>query len=174
MEIDQLFNLPAHPLLVHVPVVLVPLALLVTVVALWPRLRRPAALTAAGLAVVGGIGVVLATGSGESLQESVPGSERVEHHVEQGEAAEAPAIVFGVVAVAAAVVNEVVRRRSEPAEVPARARTGRAGWLAAGAVAVSVVAGAVATVTVVQAGHSGADAVWHGTQGGGEAHQAAE
>ncbi len=71
------------------------------------------------------------------------------------------------------------RRPGSAADEPAPARTGPtptgttpgAGgrWLAAGALAVSVVAGAVATTTVVQAGHSGADAVWHDTSGGGTA-----
>jgi uncharacterized membrane protein len=69
MELDQLFDLPAHPLLVHVPVVLVPLALFVSLVALVPRARRIAAPAAAALALVGGIGVVLATGSGENLED---------------------------------------------------------------------------------------------------------
>jgi hypothetical protein len=217
MELNSLFGLPAHPLLVHVPVVLVPLAVLVTIVALWPRVRRVAALAAAVLALAGGIGVVLATGSGEQLEEQVQGTDRVEEHAEQGEAAEAPALIFGGVAVAAAALNEVVRRRGrssvdepsrapagapprEPARALAGARTGATGgtptwessgaparqpvggpnrstsrapagtrprtvgrWLAAGALAVSMVAGAVATTAVVRAGHSGADAVWHDT-----------
>lgn len=166
MELDKLFDLPAHPLLVHIPVVLVPLALLITLVAFVPRARRVAAPAAAALALMGGIGVVLATGSGEAFEEQVDETHLVEKHAEQGEAAEFPALAFGVVAVAAAVTTEVVRRRS-----------GSIGWLAAGALAVAAVAGGVATTTVIQAGHSGADAVWHdpntaGTEepeGGGEA-----
>jgi uncharacterized membrane protein len=174
MELDKLFDLPAHPLLVHIPVVLVPLALIVTLVAFVPRTRRFAAPAAAALALAGGIGVVLATGSGEALEERVDESQRVEEHAEQGQAAEGPAIAFGVVAAAAAATTEVVRRRSGSADAR-RARSG--GRLAAGALAVAAVAGGVATTAVVQAGHSGADAVWHdpntagteGQEGGGEA-----
>jgi uncharacterized membrane protein len=155
---DELFNLPAHPLLVHIPVVIVPLALLVTVVALVPRARRVAAPTAAALALVGGIGVVLSTGSGEDFEEHVDESHRVEEHAEQGQAAEFPAIAFGVVAVAAAATTEVVRRRSRSAHAEST-RSGK--WIAAGAMAVAAIAGGVATTAVIQAGHSGAEAVWH-------------
>jgi hypothetical protein len=92
MEIDELFDLPAHPLLVHVPIVLVPLALLAALVALVPLARRPAALAAAALAVVGGVGAFLATGAGEKLEDRVRETELVEEHAESGEAVEVPAI----------------------------------------------------------------------------------
>ena len=124
MEINELFDLPAHPLLVHIPVVLVPAALLAALVALWPRVRRPAALTAAALAVVGGIGVFLATGSGEELEHRVRETDQVEEHTEQGEEAELPAIAFGIVALAAAATVEIVRRRTDP---PAGVATGNPG-----------------------------------------------
>jgi hypothetical protein len=223
MEIKTLFGLPAHPLLVHVPVVVVPLALLVAIAALWPRVRRPAALVAAALAVVGGIGVALAAQSGEQLQEQVPGSDRVQDHAEQGDAARTPALVFAVVAAVAAGANEALRRRGrstaqrtsrtpdtwprgdaargregawaprhhtagapagtttlvreeaprapagDTAPAPATSRAG-ARWLAAAVLAASEVAGAVATTAVVRAGHSGATAVWHDTNGGSSRH----
>jgi hypothetical protein len=72
MEIDQILGLPAHPLLVHIPVVLVPLAtvgaVLVAVKASW---RRSLAVVVAVLAVGGAVGVLLATQSGEALEERV-------------------------------------------------------------------------------------------------------
>lgn len=38
MELDQLFGLPAHPLLVHLPVVIIPMTLLLAVAAVaWRR-----------------------------------------------------------------------------------------------------------------------------------------
>jgi uncharacterized membrane protein len=64
MEINELFGLPAHPLLVHAAVVLLPLAALATiVVAVVPKTRRhyaPVALVLA-IAALGAVG--LAQGS---------------------------------------------------------------------------------------------------------------
>jgi hypothetical protein len=72
MEIDQILGLPAHPLLVHIPVVLVPLAtigaVLVAVKVSW---RRSLAVVVAVLAIGGAVGVFLATQSGEALEERV-------------------------------------------------------------------------------------------------------
>ena len=39
MEIETLFGLPAHPLIVHVPIVLVPLSAVGAVLMCWPFLR---------------------------------------------------------------------------------------------------------------------------------------
>ncbi|MFM7262993.1 MAG: hypothetical protein ACKO1X_04500, partial [Acidimicrobiales bacterium] len=59
---EQLFDLPAHPLLVHLPVVVGPV---VTIALVWWVLipRQPAALasTTAVLAVVSGLGLLLAS-----------------------------------------------------------------------------------------------------------------
>jgi predicted membrane protein DUF2231 len=112
IEIDELFGLPAHPLLVHVPVVLIPLALLAALLALWPAVRRPALVATAVLAVVGAVGAVLAVGAGDKLQDRVRETERVEEHAEQGERVELPAIAFGVAALGAAIALEVAHRSS--------------------------------------------------------------
>jgi hypothetical protein len=113
IEIDELFGLPAHPLLVHIPVVLIPTALVALLIALWPAARRPALIGAALMAVVGAAGAVLAVGAGEKLQDRVKETEQVEEHVEQGEDVELPAIAFAVVAVGAALAVEAAHRRSQ-------------------------------------------------------------
>lgn len=189
IEMDELFGLPAHPLLVHIPVVIIPLALLAAVLALWPRTRRHAALAAAALALVGAVGAVLAAGAGETLEDDVRETELVEEHVEQGDRVELPALAFGALAIAGAVTVEAARRSRRHTEgavtpttsptpsaddqprrggtttmattlqAPARAVRPAAG-LATALLALSVLAGAVATYTVVQAGHSGAESVW--------------
>ena len=65
-------GLPAHVLLVHAVVVLVPLsALLVLLVGVWPAARRRWAVPAAVLAVVAAVAVPLATESGEWLEHRV-------------------------------------------------------------------------------------------------------
>jgi len=149
MEIDKLFGLPAHPLLVHVPVVLIPLGLLVAIVALWPWARDVAAPVAAGLAVVGAVGAVLAIGAGQELDHDVRETDRVEEHTEKGEQVELPAIAFGLVALAAAGTVEATRRGR---------LTG--GMASAVVLAGAILAGAVATYTVTVAGHTGAEATW--------------
>ena len=66
-----MFGLPAHPLLVHVPIVLVPLATVLALLALWAPARRPALLAAAALSLLGAVGTYLAVGAGEHLEDRV-------------------------------------------------------------------------------------------------------
>ena len=182
---DPLFGLPAHPLPVHIPVVLIPTALMAAVLALWPRVRYAAAVTAAAFALAGAVGAYLAIEAGEKLQEEVRETELVEEHAEQGDTVELPAIAFALLALADAAAAETTRRRalrsagrppaaestvppaSEPAS-PTVATDGRvalrgsgaASWLPAIVLCASVLAGAVATYTLVEVGHSGAKATW--------------
>lgn len=151
MEIKSLFGLPAHPLVVHAAVVLLPLAALATVVtALVPRLRRHYAVLAlvAALAATGAVG--LAQGSGEALEERVDETELVEEHTEQGESVLPWALGVTLVAGGVVAADQVQRRR--PGTSPA-------GITAVLAVA-AVIACAGATWTVVDVGHSGAKATW--------------
>jgi hypothetical protein len=68
LQIDRAFGLPAHPLLLHVPVVLGPLLAVVTVaLALKSDWRRRYGLAWGALAVVTLLGTVLTTGAGEAL-----------------------------------------------------------------------------------------------------------
>jgi hypothetical protein len=72
MEIGRLFGLPAHHLIVHAVVVLVPLcAFGVAVSSLWPAARWRLAWVLLGLTVVSVALVPFATGSGEVLKEMV-------------------------------------------------------------------------------------------------------
>jgi hypothetical protein len=79
MELSELFGLPAHPLIVHAAVVLLPLAAVATLVlAIIPRARRIYAPIVLGLAVVAALFVNLAEGSGESLEDRVTETQLVE------------------------------------------------------------------------------------------------
>lgn len=151
MEVEELFGLPAHPLVVHAAVVLLPLAAVATLTcAAVPRLRRHYALVALGLAIAAVVAVGLAQGSGEELEERVEETELLEAHTEQGERVLPWAIG---VAVAAAVITAVpVLMRRRPDTSP--------GAVTAVAVALSLIAGVGATWTVVDVGHSGAKATW--------------
>lgn len=67
---EELFGLPAHPLLVHFPVVAIPtLTVLGLIVALWPSFRERFGLAVWLLGVVTFIGTVLAASSGTALAE---------------------------------------------------------------------------------------------------------
>lgn len=151
MEIEELFGLPAHPLVVHAAVVLLPLAAFTTLVcAAVPRARRHYAPVALGLALVATLAVGLSQGSGEELEDQVDETELVEAHTEQGERVLPWAIAVTVAAAAVTAIPAVAKRR--PALL-ARAVT-------AAVVAVTLVAGAGATWTVAEVGHSGAKATW--------------
>lgn len=150
MEIDELFGLPAHPLVVHVAVVLLPLAALATLVcAAVPRARRHYAPVALALAVVATAAVGLAQGSGEELEERVDETALVEEHTEQGEGVLPWAIAVTVSAAAVAAAPLLARRRAWPGRVVTTV-----------VVAASLVAGTGATWTIVEVGHSGAAATW--------------
>jgi len=152
VEIENLFGLPAHPLIVHAAVVLLPLAALATlVVAALPRARRAYAPLALAAALAATAAVGLAQGSGEALEERVAETDLVEAHTHSAESVLPWAI--GVTVAAAAVTATVPLSR----RLGARAR---GGLLSAGLIVLSAVAGVGATWSVVNVGHSGAKAAW--------------
>ncbi|GAA2556489.1 DUF2231 domain-containing protein [Pseudonocardia hydrocarbonoxydans] len=138
-------GVPAHPLLVHAVVVLLPLAALGAVaVAARPSWARPYGPLVAALAPAGAGTAVLARIAGEQLEDAIeisPGFEAViDQHERFGTFTAIAAWPFALLAVAAYVL--------------ARRDRGRALWV------LTAVAGVVAVVATVLAGHSGAAAVW--------------
>ena len=152
MEIDSLFGLPAHPLLVHAAVVLLPLAAILTIVcAAVPKARRCFAPVALGLAIVAVIAVGVAQGSGEALEEHVKETTLVEQHTEQGESVLPWAIAVTVAAGAVVAIPLLMKRRPN--------LSGQT--VTAVVVVVSLIAGAGAMWKIVEVGHSGAKATWN-------------
>jgi len=154
MEIDSLFGLPAHPLIVHAAVVLLPLAAIgLIVVALVPRARRHFAPVIFGVALAATIAVGLAQQSGESLEGQVKRTELVEEHTEQGQTVLPWAIAVTVVSALVA------------AEPYLRDRLGKVSPKVVSGVLISasLIAGVGATWTVIEVGHSGATSVWDDT-----------
>jgi len=152
MEINTLFGLPAHPLIVHAAVVLLPIAAIgLIVVALVRRWRRHYAPVIFAVALAATIAVGLAQQSGESLEGEVQRTEQLEEHTEQGESVLPWAIAVTIISAAVA------------AEPFVRDRLGRVSprIVAAVLITTSVVAGMGATWTVIDVGHSGATSVWH-------------
>ncbi|WP_192029140.1 hypothetical protein [Candidatus Frankia nodulisporulans] len=82
----EVSGLPAHVLLVHVVVILVPLAaLLVVLAAVWPAARRRLGLVTPLVALVALVSVPLTTHAGEWLEARVSSDELVRRHTELGD-----------------------------------------------------------------------------------------
>ncbi|MFI5973315.1 DUF2231 domain-containing protein [Streptomyces sp. NPDC051452] len=152
-------GLPAHVLLVHVVVVLIPLtALALVAAALWPRAARRLGVLLPVLALVGLISVPLTTQAGEWLERHVADDAMVRRHTELGDGLLPWAL--GLFALALVVWWA---GRQGPAE-PGR-QGGGARWSAlpvrivVGVLSLAVAVGAV--VDVYRIGDSGAKAAWH-------------
>lgn len=140
---DMIFGLPFHPLLVHLPVVLLPLgALAVMLLTAVPKLRRPLAMPTLGLLLVGAIGAFLAKASGEPLAGRVG---MPETHASYG--SWLPWLALAMLLLGGAWLWSV--RRDETTD-------GRKTLVG---IAASLLGVAVIVMTVV-VGHSGATAAW--------------
>jgi hypothetical protein len=166
MEIGRLFGLPAHPLLVHAVVVLVPLcALGVAVSALWPAARWRLAWVVLGLTIVSVALVPFATGSGEVLEEMVKENGLVERHAELGDdyLPYAFGLLVGAVGVAGLQWIEGGPAGQGGFHAPRRHAPR---WLVIVVIVVALVSSSAATYQMVLVGHSGAAATWSGVGAG--------
>ncbi len=152
--LDTIFGLPAHVLIIHATVVVVPAAAVAVLLAgLWPRFRAwagwlPLVLAAAAVALT-----PLSTSSGEELEKRVGASAQIEEHSHLADGL--LPWVIGLLA-AALVVSAVTL-------LARRARTGSSSvptWLPIAAGVLAVVAAVGTAQQVVRIGHSGATAAW--------------
>ena len=156
LDINTLAGLPAHALLVHAAVVLVPLATIALAATGWKAAwRKTYSLPVAILAMAGAVFAFLAKQTGEPLQHSLrvageaAGQQvRFGDHPEQGDTAFFFAMVFGFVAVAFWAID----RYREKWDLPK--------WSPMAAYGVALIPAALALITMVVAGHSGATLVW--------------
>lgn len=152
---DTVLGLPVHALVVHVVVVLVPLAALGVVgLALVPAWRARFGWAVLALATAGLAAVPVATASGRRLQERLHAggvvAKQIDHHRSMGQLVLWPTLALWVLALALVLLD----RR------PARGR------LAVNVVAVvAVLAAGAAAAQVAIAGHLGTTAVWSCTIG---------
>ncbi|MFF9128492.1 DUF2231 domain-containing protein [Streptomyces sp. NPDC014889] len=149
-------GMPAHVLLVHVVVVLVPLtALALVTAALWPRAARRLGPLLPMLALVALVSVPLTTHAGEWLERHVDDNPLVHRHTELGDGLLPWALGLFVLA---AVVWWASRR------APADPRQDNTRWTAlpvriiVGLLSLGIAVGAV--VDVYRIGDSGAKAAW--------------
>lgn len=141
-------GLPAHVLLVHFVVVLVPLtALALTLCALWPAAAQRMGIVLPLLALVTLACVPLTTQAGEWLEEHVDGNALVRRHAELGDGL----LPWAGGLFLLAVVVWWATRRPRLSATPIR--------IAAAVLSLAVAAGAV--VDVYRIGDSGAKAAWH-------------
>ncbi|KRD19470.1 MULTISPECIES: DUF2231 domain-containing protein [unclassified Streptomyces] len=164
MSLTVVNGLPAHVLIVHFVIVLVPLSALAVVVgAIWPGAARRMGVVLPLLALVTLVSVPLATQAGEWLEGHVDGNALVRRHAELGDGLLPWAA--GLLVLATAIWWTA--RRSAAAE----AGSGEGGRLIAArsATAVRVVTvvlclgvAAGAMVDVYRIGDSGAKAAWQG------------
>ncbi|MER6468610.1 DUF2231 domain-containing protein [Streptomyces collinus] len=166
-------GLPAHVLLVHVVVVLIPLtALALVAAAVWPRAARRLGALLPALALVALASVPLTTQAGEWLERHVEDDALVRRHTELGDGLLPWALGLFVLA---AVVWWTARgtKRAVPGADSANSTdsAGSAGSAGAGRAAalpvrivvavLSVAVAAGAVVDVYRIGDSGAKAAWH-------------
>ncbi|GAB4584836.1 DUF2231 domain-containing protein [Nocardia sp. IFM 10818] len=145
-------GLPAHILLVHGLVVLVPLtAALVILCALWPAARSRLVWPTAMLAVVVVALTPITTEAGEWLEDRIGSTPAIAEHTELGNAM-LYFVVPLVIAAALVVVTHLRAERNRP--------LGRA--ILAAIAAFAVAAGAAATVHTYRVGDTGSRAVWTG------------
>jgi uncharacterized membrane protein len=147
-------GLPLHPLVVHLVVVVVPLAALAVLVsAVWPAARRRLGWITPVLGVSALVSVPIAERSGESLIETVEVSTQTATHAELAEGLLPWVTGLAVWSVAVWVWEPRTRRDTGTAGLPRR--------LVAAAVIVGALALSVgSTVQVVRIGGSGARSVW--------------
>ena len=171
MELESLFGLPAHPLLVHAAVVLVPLAAIGTVaIAVWGAARRRIGWIVVVLGFVAFASALLAQASGEPLEEQVDESELAEEHGELGDTMPWFALPIPIFATGVMVLDRK-RAKDDAAGIVHPAWMGPAVIVVSAAAVLSSVVG---TVRVAQVGHSGAKATWEDVGEGGEGGESGE
>ncbi len=160
----SVFGVPAHPLLVHLPVVLLPLAALgVLVMALRPSWHRRYRWAVLAVGTVGTVGAILAASAGESLEGQIEAKEGRaaaagwEDHAGMGDTARLFAIVLLTALALFVFVPWFLERRQHHHDA---ARSAGPRWVGPALAAVALVASAASVYTVIQAGHSGAKAAW--------------
>ena len=170
---EDVFGLPTHIVLLHIVVVLLPVAAVATiavVVSSWFRHRYGLVVLAATFVTT--LFVPLTSQAGESLADRLPDAPEIQLHAEVGQQLVIWAAVFGV-CLAAVVLLDVLRRaaaadltRAESwavARVPAEWRSSPPGWADTAFrvfQVLAIVASIGVLVMVVRAGHTGAQAVW--------------
>jgi uncharacterized membrane protein len=155
VAISKVFGLPAHPLFVHVPIVLIPLTAIGAIaIACSARARERLGWIVLGIGIVAGLSTQLAIDSGEALQDSVRRSAALRDHIASADSIRPLILLLFLVALGVVLLGRSQRK------VPAAGR--------AAIIAVTLLVAVVTNVRLFQIGHSGAKATWQQTQISGD------
>jgi uncharacterized membrane protein len=159
---SELFGLPAHPLLVHIPVVLIPVAAIgLIAIAVRPSWSRAGRWPVLVLSFVGMLGAIFAAGAGESLEEQIVAKEgrqglaNLADHAEAGDIARNLSIVLFAVTLLVVFVPWYLERRRAGNDTAVAPK-----WVRPVLIGLAVLGSVAAVGSVVSAGHSGARSVW--------------
>ena len=153
-------GLPLHILIVHVVVIIVPIAALVVLVAaVWPRARRWLGLVTPILGIVAALVVPLATQAGAWLEDRLRSAPLIEKHAALGDTLWPWTLALAILSVAVYVWYRVVDKR--PTDAPPSLGVRRLVAIVLAVAAVVVVPTGI-TLTVL-IGESGSRAVWEGS-----------
>jgi len=145
-------GLPAHVLLVHIIVVLVPLtAVLAILSALWPAARRRLIWLLVALSVFSVVMTPITTNAGEWLEHKIGRTPAIHAHTHLGDT-----MIYFAIGLLVAVLLLLLVHLRESRGLP----VGRA--LVGIVAVVAIAAGVAATVQVYRIGDSGARATWGG------------
>lgn len=147
----RLFGLPAHPLLVHFPVVAIPtLSLVALIMAIRPAFRERYGIAISLLGVVTTIATFLAAASGEALSDEFGFTDEViGDHRSLGETLRLFVLGLTVTVVA---LTAFGRRGNDNEKSPAVLPLG----------VITFVFAALSLVWTIRTGHAGASSVWGG------------
>lgn len=158
-DLNEIAGLPAHPLLLHVPVVLIPILSGATIALMVrPDWRRRYGVAVAVLGFVALVSTILAAGAGEAFRASRPlfASPALNEHAELGDQLKAVMVLF----VGALVVFLAADLERGPQALDKLAQLlHRPGMERLSRVGISLLA-VVAMVWVVRTGHEGAEVAW--------------
>jgi hypothetical protein len=170
---EDVFGLPTHIVLLHVVVVLVPIAAVATIAVVasaWFRHRYGLVVVAATFVIT--LFVPLTSQAGEALAERLPDAPEIHTHADVGKQLVIWTAAFGA-CLAAVVLLDVIRRATATdltgaeswavAWLPSGLRSSTPGWADAAFRAfqvLAVLASVGVLVMVIRAGHTGAQAVW--------------
>jgi uncharacterized membrane protein len=152
---QKLFGIPAHPLLVHLPVVLIPLVGVAAIaIALRRDWRQRFGVTLAVLSAVSCVAVILAKQSGEAMFHYMNQAPAISRHEDL---AKVTVVLTGLLFLA--IVAMVGAHRRGMAKTRSR--------LSVALSSVTIVLAIFAIVGTIQTGHEGAKVTWQSGQAGG-------
>ena len=161
LDVYLVFGLPAHVLLLHVPVILVPLVAVASVVAVWKTSwRRRYGLALAISGVVTSVATIVTVSVGQTFRDRLFGGDSgdpssfLSRHAEAAEKLRISVWLFAAVLIASLVLDRVRAERAGTVDAPGNVLTR---FIVPGIVSVLAV---VSLGLTMYTGHLGAEAAW--------------